>query len=1201
MTYYTKWFVCDSKRDTRLTVSQRTCITLVCKIAISVASTGGEELEKTARDGGMDMQITAMRWRRPGGVASSASCLRGDVEGPLVHGCDWSLWWCHASVYSSGMHLSLSWCSHSNWPAPVEVDDRRQTLRDVGYTESAATLEAESGYSLESMEVSEFRDYIIHGAWPSAEAALQHLAIDEEEALLEAKFLISQQKYLELLEARKTTAALHVLRDELAQLGIESDKLHALSSLIMCSDPADVRRRARWDGASGSSRRELLSHLQHSLIMCSDPADVRRRARWDGASGSSRRELLSHLQHATRPAFPRVTTTILSEHSDEVWNIAWSHNGLYLASTSKDKCAIVWHIGPEADPSKRMCAPTVILWDHPFPVGYIAWSLDDSVLLTSAENYIKLWNTQTGACLRVLQSHTDTVSSLLWLPDGSGFVSGGLDRKIIFWDSEGMERETWGAIRVTDLAVTPDFTRLVAVGIYNTPPAAGGTENRIVVYNMATKEAETSIRLEGELTSVKISQDSQYALISHAPDEIHIWELSTGRLTRKFTGQRQGNHVIRSCFGGVDGNFVVSGSEDGNVYIWHRDTGALLEMLSGHGAGSVNSVSWNPTNERMFASCSDDSTIRIWEALPSTAEGGGGARGAGAAREGTRSPGSGENDGEKGAGSTGADSRVDEPASVYFPSHPGPSPSQRRAPGMGLLSALSCTLHGMTDVDPETARRNGISKSRETISQLEDALHLSAQDLKRQLVSHYLLELMNMAPRTRSYTVTVEEEDEVENLLPDSSVRSDDIAEQDEDEDEQEQEQDNRVRLEIVEGGKLLRLWKARDKDLPPIWEVKHHPLRREGAKKTYVYLQDTTREGLERSFEVGMRQPMPLYKREKISQKTGYLEMHPGDAIFARDCYGSGQAEDDRIQAWGSETYGLVTLGKLRQARDTLLGPEAQRSASAPSQREDGTFVGGTRFERTRGAIPVKDAPHRSAKVESELSAEDRQMRQDFLEATTEAALEGLSHAPDDVIRNLENVAEMCNVPCIGSPRNKFWPSWQVNIAHAEAADEGQDMTGDMGSSDMHIAAGSNAANFARDGVSIMTPKSHVKHIGRSLFQLCHYILGQLPPELDVRMDRTKMLESISMLVDGERESLGPWRLGPGTTEDVDMAEREDAIEEYFDFYQKTARVIPEAMRAGRLDPPSLTERKAGSKRGHNDVSDGEDVDVRADRRRVM
>ena len=52
----------------------------------------------------------------------------------------------------------------------------------------------------------------------------------------------------------------------------------------------------------------------------------------------------------------------------------------------------------------------------------------------------------------------------------------------------------------------------------------------------------------------------------------------------------------------------------GNVYIWHRDTATLLETLPGHGNGSVNSVAWNPRNERMFASCSDDCTVRIWEA-----------------------------------------------------------------------------------------------------------------------------------------------------------------------------------------------------------------------------------------------------------------------------------------------------------------------------------------------------------------------------------------------------------------------------------------------------------------------------------------------------------------------------------------------------------------------------------------------------------
>lgn len=118
------------------------------------------------------------------------------------------------------------------------------------------------------------------------------------------------------------------------------------------------------------------------------------------------------------------------------------------------------------------------------------------------------------------------------------------------------------------------------------------------------------------------------------PQEIYLWDLNTGRLARKYTGQRQGNHVIRSCFGGIEGNFVVSGSEgtlhflycvpllvltfilvqDGKVYVWHRDTGTLLETLAGHGDGSVNSAAWNPRNERMFATCSDDHTIRIWEA-----------------------------------------------------------------------------------------------------------------------------------------------------------------------------------------------------------------------------------------------------------------------------------------------------------------------------------------------------------------------------------------------------------------------------------------------------------------------------------------------------------------------------------------------------------------------------------------------------------
>ncbi|KAH9066471.1 WD40 repeat-like protein [Lactarius vividus] len=534
-----------------------------------------------------------------------------------------------------------------------------QSLRDIGYIESAATLEAESGYVMETSRVAEFRRCILEGAWREAEEALEHLGVAEDDGLWEAKFLISQQKYLEYLETGKTTKALHVLRNELAPLHMDPEQLQPLSSLVMCSDAADLRQKAGWDGAHGSSRRRLLVNLQSYIpsslmipprrfVTLLDQARLRQISQcvYHNAPLTSRHFSLYADHTCDTDLFPRITTAILQVHGDEVWSLEWSHNGKFLASASKDKSVIIWSVGPNRNPDISL---HLHLQDHPFAVGCLAWSLDDTILLSSSEQYIKMWNTETGICIRTIEAHTETVSALAWVPDGSGFISGSQDRKINLWGSDGKPRDSWGitAIRITDLAVTPDFTRLVAVGesardpVLPTPrgdsvststtnrngnngnnPTPNGArtqEHLMIVYDLTTKQPELSVSLGGQLTSVKISSDSQYALVNHAPDEIHLWDLFTGRLARKYTGQRQGRHIIRSCFGGVDGNFVVSGSEDGNVYIWHRDRAILLDVLTGHGSGSVNSVAWNPRNAQMFASCSDDFTIRLWEPSSSLA------------------------------------------------------------------------------------------------------------------------------------------------------------------------------------------------------------------------------------------------------------------------------------------------------------------------------------------------------------------------------------------------------------------------------------------------------------------------------------------------------------------------------------------------------------------------------------------------------
>ena len=125
--------------------------------------------------------------------------------------------------------------------------------------------------------------------------------------------------------------------------------------------------------------------------------------------------------HCDRGGFPTVTTTILEGHKDEVWNIEWSHDGTFLASASKDKSAIIWKIGVSIvvylneefftppQPDTASSRDFLTLKDHPYSVGCIAWSTDDSVLLTSAENYIKLWNSKVKASFSISESMYDQI------------------------------------------------------------------------------------------------------------------------------------------------------------------------------------------------------------------------------------------------------------------------------------------------------------------------------------------------------------------------------------------------------------------------------------------------------------------------------------------------------------------------------------------------------------------------------------------------------------------------------------------------------------------------------------------------------------------------------------------------------------------------------------------------------------------------
>lgn len=106
--------------------------------------------------------------------------------------------------------------------------------------------------------------------------------------------------------------------------------------------------------------------------------------------------------------FPGITTASLEVHTDEVWDIQWSHDGCYLASASSDKTAMIWKLGvcfvaltwshlyltifQAMDPSTgRECSLVQTLRNHPCVVNGLSWSPDDETLLTCADQIIKIW------------------------------------------------------------------------------------------------------------------------------------------------------------------------------------------------------------------------------------------------------------------------------------------------------------------------------------------------------------------------------------------------------------------------------------------------------------------------------------------------------------------------------------------------------------------------------------------------------------------------------------------------------------------------------------------------------------------------------------------------------------------------------------------------------------------------------------------
>jgi len=287
-------------------------------------------------------------------------------------------------------------------------------------------------------------------------------------------------------------------------------------------------------------------------------------------------------------------SVLLEGHSDYVWSVAFSPNGLVLASGSDDNTIKLWDTASGTE--------IRTLKGHNGQVLSVAFSPDGRALASgSGDSSLKLWDTASGTEIITLNGHSNTVRCVAFSPDGGTLVSGSCDGTIKLWNiASGTEiRTLTGLSSVYSVAFSPDSDIL----------ASGEFGNTIELWDTASgKKIKALTGYFKWVESVAFSPDGGTLASGGSDGTIKLWDIVSGTEIRTLQGQ-SGLSGIRSVAFSSDGLTLASGDDSGPIKLWNTASGneiRTLQLLP-----SVYSVAFSPDG-RTLASGVSDGTIRLW-------------------------------------------------------------------------------------------------------------------------------------------------------------------------------------------------------------------------------------------------------------------------------------------------------------------------------------------------------------------------------------------------------------------------------------------------------------------------------------------------------------------------------------------------------------------------------------------------------------
>lgn len=299
-------------------------------------------------------------------------------------------------------------------------------------------------------------------------------------------------------------------------------------------------------------------------------------------------------QQPTAP--PAIQTYVTHRGPANMYTVAWSQNGTWIASAGLGPTIEIWVASTGTDLLNPLNTGASVVYS-------VAWSPDNTRIVSGQKDgTIQIWDAASGNSLANWQGHSSQVNSVAWSPNGAYIASGGGDKLAKVWDTNGNPIATYNG--------HTSYVNSVAWASDNTTIVSGGGDATAQVWEAMTGNGINTYR--GHTNDVvALAWMPNGTRIASASDDttVQVWEATTGQRYLNYTGHT--DFVVAVAWS-PDTSRIASGSRDTTVKVWSATTGTTLRTYNGH-SNEVESVVWSPDSTKV-ASASDDGTVKVWQA-----------------------------------------------------------------------------------------------------------------------------------------------------------------------------------------------------------------------------------------------------------------------------------------------------------------------------------------------------------------------------------------------------------------------------------------------------------------------------------------------------------------------------------------------------------------------------------------------------------